>query len=197
MATVVMADDGIAFDGAMAASAPLGGAETAFVALAEALARRGHGVAVRNRCRAPVAHNGVQWASLADGVPVSCDLYIGNRGHRTIGLVRRAGVRLFWLHNPARYLKKPRNLWRLARWRPRLVVTGLCHRATVPQAELHIHAGPAVYGLAGTPAARHIESILARADRLAGRGVFRHPPLAHGAGALAETLKGARVMLYR
>ncbi|MGH7111176.1 MAG: glycosyltransferase, partial [Stellaceae bacterium] len=41
------------------------------------------------------------------------------------------------------------------------------------------------------------ESILARADRLAGRGVFRHPPLAHGAGALAETLKGARVMLYR
>lgn len=253
MATIVMADDGIAFDGAMAASAPLGGAETAFVALAEALARRGHKVAVRNRCRAPVAHNNVLWAPLADDVPDTCDLYIGNRGHRTIGLVRRAGTRLFWLHNPARYLKKPRNLWRLARWRPQIVVTGLYHRATVPrwlpvsapaiipyglldpfrgaaprppplpraiftsnplrgldwllnlwrtriapalpQAELHIHAGPAVYGLAGTPAARRIDEILARADRLGGHGVFRHPPLAHA--ALAEALKGARVMLYR
>ncbi len=42
MASVVMADDGIAFDGAMAETEPLGGAETAFVALAEALAERGH-----------------------------------------------------------------------------------------------------------------------------------------------------------
>ena len=39
MASVVMADDGIAFDGATAERAPLGGAETAFVALAEALRR--------------------------------------------------------------------------------------------------------------------------------------------------------------
>ena len=45
MALVVMADDGIPFDGAMAETAPLGGAETAFVALAEALAARGHVVA--------------------------------------------------------------------------------------------------------------------------------------------------------
>ena len=51
MASVVMADDGVAFDGAMAEAAPLGGAETAFVALAEALAGRGHRVEVRNRCR--------------------------------------------------------------------------------------------------------------------------------------------------
>ena len=41
MASVVMADDGIDFDGLMAETAPLGGAETAFVALAEALAARG------------------------------------------------------------------------------------------------------------------------------------------------------------
>jgi len=40
MGHVVMADDGIPFDGAMAATAPLGGAETAFVALAEALDRK-------------------------------------------------------------------------------------------------------------------------------------------------------------
>jgi glycosyltransferase involved in cell wall biosynthesis len=132
MASVVMADDGIAFDGAMAQTAPLGGAETAFVALAEALAGRGHRVEVRNRCPAALTHKGVRWAPLSGGVPEMCDLYIGNRGHRAIGLVHRAQRRLFWLHNPARYLRKPRNLWRLAWYRPTLVVTGAYHAETVP-----------------------------------------------------------------
>lgn len=132
MALVVMADDGIAFDGGTAEAGPLGGAETAFVALAEALAARGHRVAARNHCRAPLDHHGVHWAPLASGVPESCDLYIGNRGHRVIGLVPRARRRLFWLHNPARYLRKPRVLCRLARYRPTIVVTGQYHAATVP-----------------------------------------------------------------
>ena len=113
MASVVMADDGIAFDGRMAETAPLGGAETAFVALAEALAARGHRVEARSRCRAAIVHKGVGWAPLSRDLPSACDLYIGNRSHRVIGLVRRAKRRLFWLHNPAFYLKKPRNLWRL------------------------------------------------------------------------------------
>jgi glycosyltransferase involved in cell wall biosynthesis len=132
MAHVVMADDGIAFDGRMAETAPLGGAETAFVALAEALAVRGHRVEVRNHCGAALTWKGVGWTPLARGVPPACDLYIGNRGHRVIGLVRRAGRRLFWLHNPAGYLKKPRNLWRLVRYRPLLVVTGAYHASTLP-----------------------------------------------------------------
>jgi glycosyltransferase involved in cell wall biosynthesis len=132
MAGIVMADDGIAFDGKSAAAGPLGGAETAFVALAEALAARGHRVAARSRCAAPLSHNGVGWAPLADGVPAACDLYIANRAARLIGLVRRPRRRLFWLHNPAHYLKKPRNLWPLARHRPTLVVTGRYHAQTVP-----------------------------------------------------------------
>jgi glycosyltransferase involved in cell wall biosynthesis len=132
MAEVVMAEDGIAFDGATAERGPLGGAETAFAALAEALARRGHRVAVRNRCRAALCHNGVHWAPLSGGIPPACDLYIGSRGHRVIGLVRKARRRLFWLHNPAGYLKKPRNLWRLARYRPVLITTGAYHARTVP-----------------------------------------------------------------
>ena len=69
MATVVMADDGVSFDGLTAAEGPLGGAETAFTALAEALARRGHKVEVRNRCRAALCHNGVRWEPLSCGVP--------------------------------------------------------------------------------------------------------------------------------
>jgi glycosyltransferase involved in cell wall biosynthesis len=132
MAHIVMADDGIAFDGKSAAAGPLGGAETAFVALAEALAARGHRVEARSHCSDALCHNGVEWAPLADGVPEACDLYIGNRGHRVIGLAGRARRRLFWLHNPAGYLKKPRVLARLARHRPTIVVTGPYHAATVP-----------------------------------------------------------------
>jgi glycosyltransferase involved in cell wall biosynthesis len=253
MAHVVMADDGIAFDGATAAAGPLGGAETAFVALAEALAARGHYVEARSNCRAPLCHNGVAWAPLAGGVPEGCDLYIGNRGHRVIGLVPGAGRRLFWLHNPAGYLKKPRFLAPLIRHRPLLIVTGPYHASTVPawlpcerqvipygvldcfrhaerhdppppravftsnplrgldwlldlwtariypavpQGELHIFAGVAVYGDGvRDEQARDMERILARADALAAKGVRRHSPV--GREMLALVLAGARVMLYR
>jgi glycosyltransferase involved in cell wall biosynthesis len=252
MAEVVMADDGIAFDGRVAETGPLGGAETAFVALAEALAARGHRVAAHSQCRAPLCHNGVGWAPLDDGVADSCDLYIGNRGHRVIGLAPRARQRLFWLHNPARYLKKPRMLWPLARYRPILVVTGDYHAATVPGwvprggleiipygvlerfrhaverappppraiftsnplrgldwlldlwvariapevpgAELHIYAGPSVYGGASSVAQR-MAAVLARADALHASGVRRHAPV--GRDQLAAALAEARIMLYR
>jgi glycosyltransferase involved in cell wall biosynthesis len=250
MARVVMADDGIAFDGASAEKGPLGGAETAFAALAEALAQRGHEVLVRNRCRAVVCHKGVHWAPLSSQIPAACDLYIGNRGHRVIGLVRKAACRLFWLHNPARYLKKPRNLWRLAWYRPILVTTGAYHATTVPrwlpsggrevipygildrfrtalphdppppraifisnplrgldwlldlwvarispavpEAQLHIYAGAAVYRMTEAP---RMEEVLTRADALAAYEVRRFTPV--GRDALAAALTGARVMLYR
>ncbi len=253
MADVVMADDGIAFDGRTAAAGPLGGAETAFVALAEALAARGHQVRARSHCRAPLNHKGVGWAPLGDGVPQSCDLYIGNRGHRVIGLAPRARRRLFWLHNPARYLKKPRLLWPLLRYRPTLVVSGPYHAQTVPGwvprggleiipygvldrfrraaerepppphaiftsnplrgldwlldvweahiapavpgAELHIYAGPAVYGGASGNAAQRMAAVLARADALHAHGVRCHKPA--GREELAQALAGARAMLYR
>jgi glycosyltransferase involved in cell wall biosynthesis len=250
MAKVVMADDGIAFDGVMAEDGPLGGAETAFVALAEALALRGHDVMVRNRCRAALSYKDVRWAPLSDEIPQACDLYIGNRGHRVIGLVKKAARRLFWLHNPAGYLKKPRNVWRLARYRPVLITTGAYHSTTVPwwlpcagceeipygvldrfrsatprdppppraiftsnplrgldwlldlwvsriapalpEAELHIYSGRAVYGMADAP---RMEEVLARADSLARYGIRRFAPI--GRKSLAEALRAARAMLYR
>ena len=253
MARVVMADDGIAFDGRMAETAPLGGAETAFVALAEALAARGHQVEARNRCQAAVTHKGVNWKPLGVERPSASDLFIASRSHRVIGLVRRAGQRLFWLHNPASYLRKSRQLWRLARYRPTLVVTSLYHAATIPHwlpcaghqiipygvldsfasarprqppapraiftsnplrgldwlldlwagqirpavptAELHIYAGAAVYGLAGTERARQMDEVLARAAALGAAGVRRFTPVGHD--TLASALLDARVMLYR
>ena len=253
MAHVVMADDGVAFDGVTAEAGPLGGAETAFVALAEALAARGHRVEARSNCRAPLCHNGVAWAPLASGVPHECDLYIGNRGHRVIGLVPRAERRLFWLHNPAGYLKKPRFLCRLAWYQPTLVTTGRYHAATVPrslvfnevviipygildsfrhgelreppppravftsnplrgldwlldlwtaricpavpQAELHIFAGPTVYRGVAAESEKRMETVLARAEDMHAHGIRRHAPV--GREMLALVLAGARVMLYR
>lgn len=252
MAHVVMADDGIAFDGATAEAGPLGGAETAFVALAEALAARGQRVEARSNCPAPLCHNGVAWAPLDSGVPRGCDLYIGNRGHRVIGLVPKAKRRLFWLHNPAGYLRKPRFLGRLLRHRPILIVTGEYHASTVPawlpcerqiipygvldafrhaelrapplpravftsnplrgldwlldlwvgrirpavpQAELHIFAGPTVYRDVADESEERMETVLARAEDMQVHGVRRHTPV--GRQALALMLAGARVMLYR
>ena len=132
MASVVMADDGIAFDGATAEAGPLGGAETAFVALAEALVARGHDVRAFSRGAASLRHRGVSWATIDTAAPRSCDLYIGNRGHRLIGLVPCPRRRVLWLHNPAHYLRKPRLSLRIAWHRPLLVTTGAYHASTIP-----------------------------------------------------------------
>ena len=132
MADIVMTDDGIVFDGATPDKAPLGGAEAAFLTVAEGLAARGHRVSVRNRCSAPLLHKGVDWAPLASGTPERCDLYIANRGHRLIGLVPRAGRRLFWIHNPGTYLRKFRYVRELWRHRPVIITTGSYHARSVP-----------------------------------------------------------------
>ena len=68
-------------------------------------------------------------------------------------------------------------------------------KPAVPEAELHIYAGPAVYGALGERRASDMEAVLARADALASRGVRRLRPV--GRQALAGVLEGARVMLYR
>jgi glycosyltransferase involved in cell wall biosynthesis len=128
---VVMADDGIAFDGATPVRAPLGGAERAFVALAEAFARRGHRVLARNRCVAATELNGVDWRPIGQGLPERADLYIANRGHRLIGRVA-AAKSVFWVHNPGRYLKKPRYVAALMRHRPVIVTLGQSHAQTLP-----------------------------------------------------------------
>jgi len=249
-----MADDGVEFDGSTPERQPLGGAEAAFLALAEALAARGHEVRVSNNCPAPLARNRVAWTPIAEGVPEECDLYIGNRGHRLIGLAPKARARVFWLHNPGDYILKPRYLWPLYRHRPVLVFSGDYHASTVPgwvpsggravipygldavyraataradtpppiavftsnplrgldwlldlwtsrirpavpAAELHIYAGPEVYGAAGARKADAMAAVLARAAALAGEGVRRHAPVPKP--ALVEVLRQARAMLYR
>jgi len=254
MPRIVMTDDGVEFDGGTPDRRPVGGAEAAFLSLAGAFAARGHAVRVCNNCAAPSTRDGVEWTPITNGVPESCDLYLGNRGHRLIGLAPKARGRAFWLHNPGGYLLKPRYLWPLFKFRPRLVLTGQHHASTVPwwvpsagraiipyglapeyraavvrtdvprpvaiftsnplrgldwllelwvarihpavpDAELHIYAGPQVYGAVGARKADQMAAVLNRADTLRDKGVRRHAPVPKP--ELASKLRAARVMLYR
>jgi glycosyltransferase involved in cell wall biosynthesis len=65
----------------------------------------------------------------------------------------------------------------------------------VPGAELHIYAGPQVYGAVGARKAEPMAAVLARAEALGGQGVRRHVPLPKR--DLLGKLRAARVMLYR
>lgn len=133
MALIVIADDGVRFDGGSLGAGPLGGAETAVVSLAEALARRGHEVCVYNNCGEPAHHRGVDWIPIEHGLPDRADMYIANRGHKLLPLVPKARRRVFWVHNPARYLLKWRYLSKLWRWRPVIVFAGPYHARTYPR----------------------------------------------------------------
>lgn len=132
MAHIVMTDDGISFDGRTLDERPLGGAETSFIEMANALAARGHDVLVCNKCEAPLTHRGVRWQPLGDGVPDGADLYIANRGDKLLKLCRQAKKTIFWIHNPAGYLLKWRYQWKLAWRRPTIVFSGPSHAGTYP-----------------------------------------------------------------
>ncbi|HAY47512.1 glycosyltransferase family 4 protein [Thalassospira sp.] len=133
MATIVLADDGIKFDGFTLAERPLGGAETAFISLAEGLAARGHDVTIVNNCDQVHENNGVKWQPLSNGFPATADLYIANRGHRLLDKMPEAKRTIFWIHNPAGYLLKWRYLSRLWKIKPAIVFSGAHHLATYPR----------------------------------------------------------------
>ncbi|HEY4135775.1 MAG TPA: glycosyltransferase [Alphaproteobacteria bacterium] len=129
---IVMIDDGIAFDGRTPEEKPLGGAESAFVSLAAAFAGRGHRVRALTNGGRRLHHGGVEWGNLRDGAPERADLYIANRGDRLLRLVPKALTTVFWIHNPAGYLRKWRYLSKLWRRQPILVFLGAFHAATHP-----------------------------------------------------------------
>jgi hypothetical protein len=130
---IVMASEGPRIPAAAIGSRPLGGAETAFALLAEALAVH-HDVQVEAGEEPPERLGRVAWAppgtALAAGE--TPDLVIATRVPRLFGRLPRTGRRVLWLHNPADYLTKPRHLVPLLRARPILVTLGAAHRATLP-----------------------------------------------------------------
>ena len=133
MARIVFADDGIQFDGRTIEERPLGGVETSVVFLLEELAKRGHEVIARNKCAAPLVHNGVDWAPIGGNMPDEADLYIANRGDKLLPLMPRAKRTVFWIHNPAQYLLKWRYLSKLWRIKPAIVFIGDYHETTYPR----------------------------------------------------------------
>jgi glycosyltransferase involved in cell wall biosynthesis len=132
MSLITMVDDGIEFDGRTMEQRALGGAESAFVELAEALAALGHRVLVRNNCTAPLTHKGVDWAPLASGLPARADLFICNRSPKYLKFGAKAGQVVLWIHNPAQYLAKLKNQLRLGWHRPVIVFSGKSHLSTYP-----------------------------------------------------------------
>jgi glycosyltransferase involved in cell wall biosynthesis len=130
--TIVMADDGVPFDGASLDAGPLGGAETAFIGLAQGLAARGHRVLAFTRTTRHVELGGVFWHPIDSAMPDHCDLYIANRGSRVLDRMPGARRIAFWVHNPARYMLKARYLWRLLRRRPAIVFVGQWQASTLP-----------------------------------------------------------------
>ena len=259
MANIVLADDGISFDGNVFEMKPLGGVESSFVCLAEAFARRGHDVHVYNKCPERLTHHGVEWVPVDTeqpygALPDHADLYIANRGDKLIPLVPYAKSTVFWIHNPAQYLLKWRYLWKLWRRRPVVAFIGTYHADTypkwapaggrvvipygipepfrtaeaasevpgpraiftsnplrsldwlldiwshgiyphVPNAELHIFAGAAVYGSVGDAKAQQMDEILNRARLMKEQGVVVRGPVPKQ--QLIDELRASRVMLYR
>ena len=129
---IVLADAGLAFDGLSPRERPLGGAESAFVALAEALAAAGGEVEAFAKDARAVTHNGVVWKPAGAAWPKKADLFIANRSPRLISAPIQARRRVFWLHNPAQFLSKWRYLWPIVTRAPTLVFAGPSHAATAP-----------------------------------------------------------------
>ncbi len=136
MALIVLADDGIEFDGDSPRIGPLGGVESSIVNLAEELATRGHDVRVRNMCRRAKKISGVDWAPLIldekYNLPSTSDLYIANRGDKLINLMPNAKRTVFWTHNPAQYVLKWRYLAKLWWSNPAIIFIGNYHASTYP-----------------------------------------------------------------
>jgi len=136
MAQIILADDGIEFDGNTPRNGPLGGVESSIVNLVEELARLGHKVSVRNMGREARMIAGVDWAPLflerKYNLPKKADLYIANRGDNLIGLMPEARRTVFWIHNPAQYLLKWRYLSKLWQVKPAIIFIGDYHATTYP-----------------------------------------------------------------
>ncbi|MBC8338086.1 MAG: glycosyltransferase family 4 protein [Rhodospirillales bacterium] len=133
MARIVLADDGIEFDGKTPDERPLGGVESSVVALMQELAALGHDVHVLNKSKAPLDHRGVKWRPIDGGDwPDAVDLYIANRGDKLLDRMPGAKRTVFWTHNPAQYLLKWRYLIKLWRIKPAIIFIGDYHATTYP-----------------------------------------------------------------
>lgn len=132
MATFTLLDRGT-MDPWTPVASPLGGAESAFIDLARALAARGHEVEVRNHCSREHHEDRLHWRPLDSELPERGDLLLANRDPALLSRPGRFGRRVLWLHNTARSLLYWRSLRHLLRHWPTMVFSGSYHRSTYPR----------------------------------------------------------------
>jgi hypothetical protein len=132
MARIVLADRDLAYDGSWPEERAPDDAALALVRLAEALASRGHRVTAYTRGTKSISARGVAWEPLSKGLPTEADLFIANRHHRLLKLVRRARRTVIWLHRPGLSLLRWGRISAYARRRPSMVFLGVYHAASYP-----------------------------------------------------------------
>jgi len=118
MASIVIADKTLHYDGRDLERRPLGGTETSVIRCARALARRGHQVSVYTNCDGPIEHEGVTWLPLTSAPPQSCDAYIAVHQPELLGFVPKPRRRAIWVVWPVSQLKHYKRIWRLWYYRP-------------------------------------------------------------------------------
>lgn len=128
---IVIANRGLLFDGDTIRERPIGGVEMATVALAEALVKRGHEVAVHGSSPQSNTIRGVHWRPL-EQMPLSADIYIANRDHELLLKVPFAKKRILWMHNPAYKIDEWPFRIKMSLLPPIVVVLGAYHRSTCP-----------------------------------------------------------------
>jgi len=133
MTKLLFIDDGIEFDSILLKKKPYGGAEVAFVSLVEALAKLNYEVFVYNNCLHEGKVNGVKWNKLDSRIfDEKFDVLIVNRGDKFLDFKKGCRKRIFWIHNPAKYLLKYRYLSKLFLNKFKIVFSSKYHYSTYP-----------------------------------------------------------------
>ena len=133
MTKLLFVDNGIEFDSILLKKRPFGGAEVAFVSLVEALAKLNYEVLVYNNCLNEGRINGVKWRKLDSRIfEEKFDVLIVNRGDKFLNFKKECKKRIFWIHNPAKYLLKYRYLTKLFFNKFKIVFSSNFHLSTYP-----------------------------------------------------------------
>ena len=134
MKKIIFIDNGIEFDSLTKIEKPTGGAETAFISLVECLAKKNLNITVFNNCKNTGNINGVNWRKLDNKIcDHKFDTIVVNRGDKYLNFQTKCKNRVFWIHNPAKYLLKFRYLSKLFLNPTTIVFSGNYHLSTYPK----------------------------------------------------------------
>ena len=134
MKKILFIDDGIEFDSITAREKSTGGAESAFVSLAEAFAKKNYEVCVYNNCKNTGLVKGVNWKRLSCKInDEKFNILILNRGDKFLNFKQNCKNRIFWIHNPATYLLKLRYIKKLFFNPAKIIFSSNYHLNTYPK----------------------------------------------------------------